>query len=85
MYDWKGCWIEPDDDVPVLRRHCIRCGAFLPKEPKTVTKIVPVDWEYVYEQNELVGRIILSERQEEDWIWTCSRCQCQHDADEMFH
>lgn len=85
MYDWRGAWIEGGHDPPVLRRRCIRCGAFLPKEPRIVESIVPVDWEYVYEQNELVGILVLSEKKEQEPVWTCSRCGCKHDADDMFH
>lgn len=87
MYDWKGRWIEePDDDSPMLRRHCVSCGAFLPKEPKTVEVIEPVDWEYQYDdQGELVGILVLSERKVFDWEWHCTRCGHDHDADDMYY
>jgi hypothetical protein len=85
MYDWKGRWIEPDDDEPTLRRHCIKCGAFLPAKPEEVTKMIPSKWDTAYnEQGEIIAVTIQEEEKEIDWMWTCKKCGREHDTEEMY-
>lgn len=84
-YDWKGCLLDdPDDDMPTLRRHCIKCGAFLQRKPEEITRMVPTDWDYTYEQGEISGIVIHREEQEVDAIWTCKKCNHEHDSEEMY-
>lgn len=85
QYDWKGRLIdEPDDGEPTQRRHCSKCGGFLSKEPQEVTRDVPVDWDYTYEQGEVSGYVVHRTEQEIEPIWACKKCGHEHDADEMY-
>lgn len=84
MYTWDGRWIEPDDDSPTLRRHCTRCGAFLPKEPTERVWMIPTDWYYTYEQGECTGMVIVKEEEERDDVWICTKCKKEYDSKEMY-
>jgi hypothetical protein len=85
MYDWKGRWIEEDDDAPTLRRHCITCGAFLPTRPEETAKAIPSEWATAYdEQGEIIAITILNVQKETEWTWDCKKCGREHDSDEMY-
>jgi hypothetical protein len=85
-YDWKGRLIDDDDEPPILRRHCIKCGAFLPKDPKEVSTVVPLEWENTYnEHGEVIAVSILKEGKEVDHTWPCKKCGREHDGDEMYN
>lgn len=84
-YDWRGRLLdEPDDDEPKLRRHCTKCGAFLPKNPEEITRMIPVEWDYTYKQGEISGIVIHREEQERNYVWICKKCSNEHDTDEMY-
>lgn len=86
MYTWDGRWVEEDDyDPPTLRRHCTGCGAFLPKTHSMRERMVPTDWQYMYDDdNECTGVVILKEEKEMDAVWTCTRCKREFSDDEMY-
>ncbi len=84
-YDWQGRLLdEPDDDEPILRRHCVKCGAFLPKAPKEVKRMVPAEWDYTYENGEVSGIVVHREEVEIDCSWDCKKCGYSHDCYEMY-
>jgi len=86
MYDWRGRIVdEPDNDIPQIRRHCAKCGAFLPVKPEEASRMVPSQWEYTYDgEGNTIGITVLEEEKETDYLWTCTRCKHQHDSDEMY-
>lgn len=86
-YDAHGRLLDDYDpcDEPVLRRHCLYCGGFLPKCPEERINIVPLDWEYAYhENNEVIGIIVHSEMLERFYVWVCQKCRKEYEACEMY-
>ena len=85
-YDDRGRLLsEPDDGKLELRRHCSRCGAFLPKKPEEETQMVPADWHYLYsDEGEIKEVIVTREVPEMTWTWTCTKCGHIHDGEEMY-
>jgi ribosomal protein S27AE len=85
MYDWRGKFIEYDDDEPTIRTHCKRCGAFLPRKPQEYQRSIPSKWEQAYDdQGNIATFTILEEEIELECQWVCSRCGYGHDESEMW-
>jgi ribosomal protein S27AE len=76
---------DPDPDPPAMKRHCKQCGSFLSKLPNLHTyHIIPAKWDYEYDNGEISGMTILAEQKEPIDLWVCSKCHCQHEADDMY-
>lgn len=84
-YAWDGRLLDEPDypDEPQLRRHCA-CGAFLPKNPREISRAIPTKVDYIYDNEGMASVIVLEAEEEKDAVWTCTKCGKEYDTSEMY-
>lgn len=84
-YTWDGRLLDEPDypNPPTLRRHCA-CGAFLPKKPREIARMIPTKVDYVYDDQGMANVTVLEAEKDIDAVWTCTKCKKNYDASEMY-